>query len=386
MRARGDHSGEVPPRLPEGEQVVPNHVVPGAAALVVVRPDVAAEVRERPGRMILPDDHVGEVDRRPLITRRRHHWGAQELDRAVGAIVLPGIGEPADERGVDGARVEPAMLLLERHPGQELDRAVQPVGEVVRDSLVERPRVLGEKGGQTQHRLIHGGASVGREPLTSPTLGGSDRRDGGAVDDWVRLALRETAEGRWFTDPARTVGDLAAVELMLDAVWHHMRGTAVWAGSFVHAGHESDGRAHRAIVCDAYRLSDGRDLAWVGFFAAKRRDVDGAPLTVRDDGADPGVSRASGNPSYSSLGSATGTAPGNLILLDGDEAREHWRVSERHAHAARELAPRHYTDVRLHQGTLPGGLRTGRKPVLRRTKYYDYRDAVVWRAEREWLR
>jgi hypothetical protein len=87
--------------------------------------------------------------------------------------------------------------------------------------------------------------------------------------------------------------------------------------------------------------------------------------------------------SYSSLELGDGDW-GNLILLDGDEAREHWRVSERHAHAARELAPRHYTDVRLHQGILPGGVRARGEAILRRTKYYDYRDAVTWRAEREW--
>ena len=48
-----------------------------------------------------------------------------------------------------------------------------------------------------------------------------------------------------------------------------------------------------------------------------------------------------------------------------------------------ELAPRHYTDVRLHQGVLPGGVGAGDEPILRRTRYYDYRAAVPWRAERE---
>jgi hypothetical protein len=38
--------------------------------------------------------------------------------------------------------------------------------------------------------------------------------------------------------------------------------------------------------------------------------------------------------------------------------------------------------VRLHQGDLRGGVHGGQAPVLRRTKYYDYRDAAIWRAER----
>ena len=205
----------------------------------------------------------------------------------------------------------------------------------------------------------------------------------GAVDDCVRLALRETAAGRRFTDPARVTRDLALVELMLDSLRRQMPPAVPPAGPLVLAGHETDGRAHRAIVCDTRRLGDGRDLAWVGFFAVRRRDVDPAPLAVRDDEL---IQEFPGHPgilSYSSLELGDGDW-GNLILLDGDEAREHWRVSERHAAAARDLAPRHYTDVRLHQGALPGGVRAGGKPVLRRTKYYDYRDAVVWRAEREW--
>jgi hypothetical protein len=208
----------------------------------------------------------------------------------------------------------------------------------------------------------------------------------GAVDDCVRLALRETAAGHGFTDPARTTGDLAAVGLMLDNIRRQISAAALPPGPhpLVLAGQETDGRTHRAIVCDARRLGDGRDLAWVGFFAVKRRDVDSAPLAVRDDEL---IQEFPGHPgilSYSSLELGDGDW-GNLILLAEDEAREHWRVSERHAHAARELAPRHYTDVRLHQGILPGGARARGEPVLRRTKYYDYRDAVTWRGEREWL-
>jgi hypothetical protein len=88
--------------------------------------------------------------------------------------------------------------------------------------------------------------------------------------------------------------------------------------------------------------------------------------------------------SYSSLELAGGDW-GNLILLAGEAACEHWRVSERHADATRVLAPRHYTHVRLHRGILPGGVRAGRAPVLRRTKYFDYQGGDTWRAEREWL-
>jgi hypothetical protein len=200
------------------------------------------------------------------------------------------------------------------------------------------------------------------------------------VNQDVRLAPQEMVEGRGFTDPARTADDLAAVRVML-AVVRHVATASGDPRPFVVEGREADGRMHRTIVCHGARLRDGRDLGWVGFFAAKRPDVDASPLRVRDDElvrefpAHPGIL------SYSSLEVGAGNW-GNLILLDGDDARDHWRTSARHAHAVRELAPRHYTDVRLHLGVLARGVGAEGEPVLHRTKYYDYRDA--WRAERQW--
>jgi hypothetical protein len=205
------------------------------------------------------------------------------------------------------------------------------------------------------------------------------------LDKGVRLAPHETAAGRGFTDPARTPHDLAAVRVMLAGVRRVMSVAGAPAGprALVMDGREADGRGHRTIVCNTERLRDGRAVAWVGFFAAKRRDVDAAPLHSVDDELIQEFSAHPGVLSYSSL-EVGGGDWGNLILLDGDDAREHWRTSERHAHAARELAPRHYTDVRLHLGLLTGGIRAAETPILRMTKYYDYRDAVTWRGEREW--
>jgi hypothetical protein len=206
------------------------------------------------------------------------------------------------------------------------------------------------------------------------------------VNDCVRLAPREAAVGRAFTDPALAGRDLAAVRLMLAEIRHQVgRGAGLPSSPrpLVLVRHEANGRTHQAILCDERRLGDGRDLIWVGFFGVKRLDVDPAPLTVRDDElvrefpAHPGIL------SYSSLELADGNW-GNLILLDDDEAREDWRSGPRHADAVSVLAPRHYADVRLHLGPLPRGVRAGGEPVLRRTRYFDYRGGATWRAEREW--
>jgi hypothetical protein len=148
-------------------------------------------------------------------------------------------------------------------------------------------------------------------------------------------------------------------------------------------GREADGRAHRAVVCDERPLADGGELAWVGFFAARHPDRDHTPLTLRDDELIREFPMHPGILSYSSLELADGDW-GNLILLDGEEAREHWRTSARHAEAVRELAPWHYTDVRVHQGVLSGGVLAAFAPLLCRTKYYDYRGGATWRGERDW--
>jgi hypothetical protein len=205
------------------------------------------------------------------------------------------------------------------------------------------------------------------------------------VDDYARLGPRETAAGRAFTNPDETAPDLAAARQMLAGVRDQVARREVApirAGPLVVERREASGRLHRAILLDSRRLGAGRDLVWVGFFGAKRRDVDAAPLAAVDDEL---IRELPAHPdilSYSSLELDDGDW-GNLILLDGDAAREEWRTGARHADATRVLAPRHYTHVRLHQGILPGGAAPGGGLILRRTKYYDYRGGTTWRAERE---
>jgi hypothetical protein len=136
------------------------------------------------------------------------------------------------------------------------------------------------------------------------------------------------------------------------------------------------------VIANDGPLRAGRDLAFVGFFATKRAGLDHAPLTVTDDELILEFPRHPGILSYSSLEFADGNW-GNLIVVDPPEAREHWRTSDKHAWAAQELAPRHYTVVRLHRGVFPGGLLAGRDPVVIRTKYYDFQGPAPWQAERE---
>src|SRR5262245_2098639 len=110
--------------------------------------------------------------------------------------------------------------------------------------------------------------------------------DGGTVDEGVRLAPWETAEGHGFTDPRATSPDLAAAARMLAEIQQQVRRGArvpARARPLVVQREEAGGRLHRAIIFDPGRLGDGRDLVWVGFFGVKRREIDSAPLSAIDD-------------------------------------------------------------------------------------------------------
>jgi hypothetical protein len=138
---------------------------------------------------------------------------------------------------------------------------------------------------------------------------------------------------------------------------------------------------HRAVIAQEGPLQAAGDLAWVGFFATRRVGMDHAPLTAVDDELIGEFPRHPAIVSYSSLELADGNW-GNLIVVDPPGGREHWRTSEKHAWAARELAPRQYTVIRFHHGVFPGGLGSGREPIVVRTKYYDFQGPRYWRAER----
>jgi hypothetical protein len=205
------------------------------------------------------------------------------------------------------------------------------------------------------------------------------------VDDVIRLSPSETVRGRPFADPWHNAEDLAAILTMAARLRRLLSQPAPWPEPphpvAIEAA-EPDGRQHRVIVCRASALGAERDLAFVGFFAKKRLDRDCSPLTAADDELILELPAHPGILSYSSLELPDGNW-GNLIVVDPPEAKDHWRTSEKHAWAARELAPAYYTVIRLHNGVFPGGLRSDRDPVLLRTRYWDFRDPAPWRAERE---
>jgi hypothetical protein len=130
----------------------------------------------------------------------------------------------------------------------------------------------------------------------------------------------------------------------------------------------------RQLLLNAYQLTV------VGFFGEKRGEANLALLQDVDTELVQEFLDHVSVLSYSSLELSDGNWA-NMVLLLGAEGIQHWRASQKHAYAARELAPQLYHTIRLHNGVLPGGLSS--QLLLRSTKYYEFHGQGLWQAMRE---
>ncbi|MCE7986701.1 MAG: hypothetical protein DYG89_36470 [Caldilinea sp. CFX5] len=138
---------------------------------------------------------------------------------------------------------------------------------------------------------------------------------------------------------------------------------------------EQAGRQHRLIINQAHLLRTLPHLYFVGFFGQRRRGLTTAPLldlvVALDDALVAELREHPDIVGYCTCELAGGDY-GNLVLLRTEAAKAEWAKSERHSYVARTLAPHYYRSVRLHHGSIPGGLAAGHDPVIEHTHYYDY--------------
>jgi hypothetical protein len=202
------------------------------------------------------------------------------------------------------------------------------------------------------------------------------------MEETIHLTAGQLVHGRPFTDPVHNAEDLSAIRLMASSLRPLLAQPLTdERRPLLIPVPTASGRQHRVAISNVPPLRAHRDLSFVGFFAKRRAGVDLSLLTVADDEMIQELPSFPGILSYSSLELADGNWA-NLIMVDPPEAKDHWRTSEKHAFAAREMAPKYYAIVRLHNGVFPGGLVSGRDPIVLRTKYYDFQDLEPWRAER----
>ena len=203
----------------------------------------------------------------------------------------------------------------------------------------------------------------------------------------TRLDQYERIPNRRFANPEHSYADVTVLEHMRTRLRETLGEAAIALGDppkreLSILSIEEDGeRLHRMVILSRQQLLDAAVLTVVGFFGHKRGSAN--PTILADVETDLLQEFLHHNYvlSYSSLELPDGNWA-NLVLLLDASGIEHWRVSQRHAYAARELAPLFYKTIRLHNGTLPGGL-AAPQLVLLSTKYYDYSDDNWWHAIRE---
>ncbi|MBK7862465.1 MAG: hypothetical protein IPJ65_28415 [Archangiaceae bacterium] len=135
---------------------------------------------------------------------------------------------------------------------------------------------------------------------------------------------------------------------------------------------EPDGRGHRIVIARHEPLLQPATFSFVGFFGLKSATADGDELNRVDLQL---IDEFPQNPyllTYSSLELTRGGQWGNLVLFARPDAVDAWREGPRHRRAVDELAPKSYAAVRLHNGTLEGGLEARSRLTVSGTKHYDY--------------
>ncbi len=200
----------------------------------------------------------------------------------------------------------------------------------------------------------------------------------------VVLAADEGVADRPFTSVDRYERDSSVLTSMVEDV--RALFTSAAAGTIELVPHRKvtwrvHGLKRRVIVCEPAKLAGAADLFAVGFMAERRPELPINALERANAKIVKEFERYPGILSYSSWELA-GNQWANLVLNEDHLVPDRWRESDAHARAVAELSPRHYRNVVIHHGRLPGGLPGGRWIVIDRTRYIDFTGAQPWRAVR----
>jgi hypothetical protein len=199
------------------------------------------------------------------------------------------------------------------------------------------------------------------------------------------LGAGQRLADRPFTDPGLSESDRLVLMAILERLRAELRDREALRDHprpLVLFRFEPDGRKLRIVIGDAAGLAAERPVVIVGFVGTKRPNIDCAPLDVVDDELIAGIPAFPGVLGYCSMQQPSGNWA-NLVLLREPKDLDHWSTSPRHAFAAKAMAPEYYVHIRLHNGVLEGGVLSQNSIVLHKTKYYDFGDALPWRAVRE---
>jgi hypothetical protein len=204
--------------------------------------------------------------------------------------------------------------------------------------------------------------------------------------DEIELGPEEEVPARPFTDPSHTRREEEALRLLLA---HERERARAWCDEPFESRRDviiretdSAGLRHLLVVPETHALIQARDLLVVGFFGRPREDAETDLLFELEEKLVAGMSEYAphGLLSYYDLELVKG-AYGNLILFAKPDGPARWGENPVHREAV-SISPRNYHEIRLHQGTVPGGLLEDGELRVTRTRYIDYGGPETWRAVR----
>jgi hypothetical protein len=219
----------------------------------------------------------------------------------------------------------------------------------------------------------------------------------GSQEKYLFLGPADVVPERPFTAPQQIGQDVINLDYMACELRHRLSqpeslaGLAPVAFNLQETGYpfapdgvrNCGGRQYRIAFIKMESLRREQELVVVGFCGHKRPAADRVLVDAVDEEL---VAEFPQHPyflSYSSLELNNGDWC-NLVLFSHWDGLEHWNNSARHWQAVREIAPKYYETIRLHNAILPGGLLSGQKLKMVRTKYYDFGSVAPWLAVREY--
>lgn len=193
----------------------------------------------------------------------------------------------------------------------------------------------------------------------------------------VSLLPDEEVLGREFTDPARSLDDLAALARIRTSLVARVRSNLA-GGAWTVAG-----ESHWLVVPELRDLVQARPVIGVGFFGQAREDVDHRPILELEQNLLARASVLPGLLAYHNVRFATGQW-GNLVVFARPDDPPRVRSDPTHQEALARTAD-HYHSVRLHRLRFPDGAIGEAPPALESTLLIDFSETPAWRAVRHAL-
>ncbi len=194
----------------------------------------------------------------------------------------------------------------------------------------------------------------------------------------IELLAMEHIPARPFTDPALIGSHRAAMTSLVSDLCHLVEsGGWTWVSD--------DEFPERLIVTRHATNRLARHIAVVGFFGRRRAGIDQSVVASVERLNTAMIEAFEEFPAmlaYASRRMADEVNFGNLVLLTDSSDIARWAGHEVHAVAVAELSPRFYDSVTIYNGLLPRGLTAPEQLALTRAKYWDFRVAPPWHAQR----